>query len=180
MPARKCKRCKKPLTVLPTGRPPVWCSLACRQAAYWIRKRRHVHQRQPATCEWATPPEFFADVDRRFGPFTLDVCATADNACVDRYFTRREDGLKQRWTGRVWFNPPYGRAIGHWLCKARESVQSGDAEIVVCLVFAKTDTAWWHTWAVSSEVEFVRGRLSFGGGYEAPYGSALVVFRRSR
>jgi site-specific DNA-methyltransferase (adenine-specific) len=39
-------------------------------------------------------------------------------------------------------NLPYGRAIRRWLRKAREENVRGAT--VVCLVPARTDTAWWH------------------------------------
>jgi hypothetical protein len=61
--------------------------------------------------------ELFARLDAEHG-FTLDACATAANAKCAAYFTRKEDGLRQPWTGRVWCNPPYGREIGLWLAKA--------------------------------------------------------------
>ncbi len=79
--------------------------------------------------------------------FDLDVCATGENAKCDRFFTREDDGLAQAWTGRVWMNPPYGRMIGEWMRKAWESSQT-TAELVVCLVPARTDTRWWHEYAV--------------------------------
>jgi hypothetical protein len=44
-------------------------------------------------------------------------------------------------------NPPYGRHIGAWMQKAWESSRNG-TELVVCLVPARTDTAWWHEYAV--------------------------------
>jgi phage N-6-adenine-methyltransferase len=50
--------------------------------------------------------------------FTLDACATPENAKCDRYFTPADDGLAQTWTGRVWMNPPYGREIASWMQKA--------------------------------------------------------------
>jgi site-specific DNA-methyltransferase (adenine-specific) len=37
----------------------------------------------------------FAELDREFG-FTLDACATADNAKCPRFFDRKADGLVQR------------------------------------------------------------------------------------
>jgi site-specific DNA-methyltransferase (adenine-specific) len=129
-------------------------------------------------CEWSTPPELFADLDAEFGPFTLDACATAENAKCAAFFTRSVDGLAQRWTGRVWLNPPYGRAICQWLRKALESVQSGDAKLVVCLVPVRVDTSWWHDHAVRGEVRFLRSRVRFGGAESgAPFPSAVVVFR---
>jgi phage N-6-adenine-methyltransferase len=127
--------------------------------------------------EWATPPELFADLEARYGPFTLDPCATPENSKCARYFTREQDGLAQAWTGRVFMNPPYGRAIAAWMCKAWESAGT-TAVVVVCLVPARTDTNWWHDYAARGEVEFLRGRVRFGGAKSgAPFPSAVVVFR---
>lgn len=128
-----------------------------------------------ATDLWATPDDFFARYDARFG-FTLDPCATADNAKCERYYTKDDDGLAQDWRGTVWMNPPYGREIGRWMRKAYESAQAGAT--VVCLVPARTDTRWWHDYAMKGEVEFIKGRLKFGGhNNNAPFPSAVVVFR---
>lgn len=128
-----------------------------------------------ATDEWPTPQEFFDRIAAEFGPFDLDACATPENAKCQRYFTRSENGLVQAWTGRVWMNPPYGREIVAWMRKAYESAQAG--ALVVCLVPARTDTAWWHDYAARGAVRFIRGRLKFGNAKaNAPFPSALVVF----
>lgn len=175
----RCRRCRQPLPSQATGRRRRCCSSACRQAAYRKRARR------PAlfssrSCEWATPPDLFADLHREFG-FTLHACATADNAKCSRYFTPETDGLAQRWEGVVWCNPPYGRALGRWIAKAWEAAQAGDAEVVVCLVPARVDTAWWHDYCARAEVRFLRGRLRFGGAESgAPFPSAIVVFRNAQ
>jgi phage N-6-adenine-methyltransferase len=129
-----------------------------------------------ATDDWPTPQDFFDKVNEEFG-FTLDPCSSADNAKCSNFFTKDDDGLAQEWTGRVWMNPPYGRAIGAWMKKAYESAKS-TAETVVCLVPARTDTAWWHEYAAKGEVRFIRGRLKFGGHKNsAPFPSALVIFK---
>ena len=48
---------------------------------------------------------------------------------------------------------------------------------MVCLVPARTDTAWWHDYAAKGAVRFIRGRLKFGGHKNsAPFPSALVIF----
>lgn len=131
-----------------------------------------------ATAEWATPQCLFERLADRFGPFDLDPCASAENAKSARYFTIDQDGLSQPWQGRVFMNPPYGRGIGSWLRKAHESSLSG--ALVVCLVPARTDTAWWHDHAMKGEIEFVRGRLKFGrSNKDAPFPSAIVIFRPS-
>ncbi len=69
--------------------------------------------------DWATPPDLFAEFDREFG-FTLDVCASAENAKVPRYFSIEADGLRQTWAPeRCWMNPPYGREIARWVAPER-------------------------------------------------------------
>lgn len=122
----------------------------------------------------ATPQEFFDRLNALWG-FTLDVCANAENAKCSRYFTKEQDGLRQKWEGVVWMNPPYGREIGAWMRKAYESSREG--AFVVCLVPARTDTNWWHDWAVRGQITFIRGRLKFGNAKtNAPFPSALVTF----
>src|SRR5262245_51193663 len=91
------------------------------------------------TSEWATPRAFFAKLNRRYR-FTLDPCATAENATCPTYFTKEDDGLAQDWgTHRVFCNPPYGRTIGAWVRKSFEASQRG--ALVVLLAPARTDTA---------------------------------------
>jgi len=135
-----------------------------------------------AHCDWATPQALFDALDAEFGPFTLDPCASSENAKCERFFTKEQDGLSQEWSGRVFMNPPYGRSIGAWMRKAFESVETGRAEIVVCLLPARTDTAWWHDYCAKGEVRFIRGRIKFerdGKSAPAPFPSCIVVFRKS-
>ena len=127
------------------------------------------------TDQWATPQAIFDLLDTEFH-FELDVCALPNNAKCPRYFTPAEDGLSQEWQGTCWMNPPYGRDIPMWMQKAYESSQAGAT--VVCLVPARTDTAWWHDYATKGEIRFVRGRLRFGSATSAaPFPSAIVIFR---
>ena len=128
-----------------------------------------------ATDEWETPIALFDGLDVEFR-FELDVCATAQNAKCEQFYTREVDGLSQPWNGTCWMNPPYGRDIGRWVKKAYES--SRDGAIVVCLLPARTDTRWWHDYVMRGEVRLLRGRLRFGNATNsAPFPSAVVVFR---
>ena len=130
------------------------------------------------TCEWETPQLFFDALNAEYH-FDVDVCATENNAKRERYYSKEQDGLSQQWKGVCWMNPPYGREIGKWMRKAYESSLYGAT--VVCLVPARTDTAWWHDYAMKGEVEFVRGRLKFGGSKaNAPFPSAIVTFWAAR
>jgi len=126
-----------------------------------------------ATDLHATPQDFFDKLNEEFG-FELDVCAIPENAKCAKFFTPEQDGLKQEWSGVCWMNPPYGREISAWMRKANESAKNGAT--VVCLVPARTDTNWWHQYAIQHEVRFVRGRLKFGDAKNsAPFPSAVVV-----
>jgi phage N-6-adenine-methyltransferase len=128
--------------------------------------------------EWATPQELFNELNQEFD-FDLDVCADDWNYKCSRYFTREIDGLSQDWNGKVWMNPPYGRAIGKWMAKAYEASRGGAT--VVCLVPARSDTAWWHDYSMKGEIRFIRGRIKFvsrtGVKDAAPFPSAIVIFR---
>jgi len=137
--------------------------------------RSNVHF-SSASDEWATPQDLFAELDARWH-FTLDPCCTHENAKCRAHFTRVENGLTQDWSKeRVFMNPPYGREIGAWMRKAHAASLRG--ALVVCLVPARTDTSWWQEFAAKGEVEFIRGRLKFGGHTNsAPFPSALVVFK---
>ena len=129
-----------------------------------------------ATDDWATPQDVFDRLSSQWGPFDLDVCASSSNAKCRRFFTKEDDGLSKEWRGRCWMNPPYGRTIGAWMKKAYEESLRG-AQVVVCLVPARTDTAWWHDYAAKGQVAFIRGRIKFGGHRNsAPFPSAVVVF----
>ena len=116
-----------------------------------------------ARDDWQTPAWLFGALDLEFR-FTLDAAATEETAMVRNSFLGpEEDGLRCSWGGRgstVWLNPPYGRAVGEWVAKARQESERG--AVVVVLIFSRTDTAWWHEHAMrAAEVRFIRGRLRF-------------------
>lgn len=129
------------------------------------------------TVEHLTPQPLFDRLDAKYH-FTLDPCATAENAKCKRYFTMADDGLKQSWANeRVFMNPPYGRGIKAWIAKAYESSVHGAT--VVCLLPARTDTVWFHEYCLNhGEVEFIPRRLKFAGHkHNAPLPSMIVVFK---
>lgn len=130
------------------------------------------------TSEWATPQAFFDELNKEF-KFTLDPCATPENAKCKSYFTKEVDGLKQSWQGETVFcNPPYGRDISKWVKKAHDEVAIGGA-IVVMLLPTRTDTAYFHDYIYGKhEIRFVRGRLHFNESKcAAPFPSMVVVMR---
>lgn len=129
------------------------------------------------TEEWETPQYVFDWLNEQFD-FNLDVCATIDNAKCKEYFDKSINGLNKKWGNRKCFmNPPYGKDIFKWMFKAYKSSQEG--ALVVCLVHARTDTRWFHDYAMKAdEIWFVKGRLRFGDGKQsAPFPSCIVIFR---
>jgi hypothetical protein len=71
-------------------------------------------------------------------------------------------------------NPPYGRNIKPFVAKA--DLESKRGLNVVCLVPARTDTAWFQDYCLPHDVTFIRGRLKFGNSKDAaPFPSALIV-----
>jgi len=114
------------------------------------------HSAKAGTVEWLTPPSIIAAL----GPFDLDPCAPIDQPypTAARAFTRRDNGLLQRWSGRVWLNPPYTESeIKRWLGRMAEH-DHGTA-----LIFARTETDAFfrHVWERATALLFMRGRVNF-------------------
>jgi len=93
--------------------------------------------------------------------------------------TKEDDGLSFSWAGqRVFVNPPYSQ-ISKWVEMAWKH---RDTAIIVMLIPARTDTAYWHDYIEGyARVEFIRGRLKFvrmdgGKSTSAPFPSCLVYF----
>lgn len=129
------------------------------------------------TPEYTTPIELYKKLDEEFN-FTLDPCCTNENHKCSVYYTKEVNGLKMRWNGRVFMNPPYGRVIGLWIKKAYESVLNKECELVVCLVPARTDTKWFQDYCLkSSDIRWIRGRVKFANNSPAPFPSCIVVFK---
>ena len=124
---------------------------------------------------WATPDYFFDSIKDEFNP-TLDVCALPENTKCERFFTPEMDGLKQKWDGVCWMNPPYGRKIKYWVEKAYHESKNGSK--IICLLPARTDTKWFHDFIYGkAEVRFIKGRIKFGEAkWNAPFPSMIVIF----
>ena len=127
--------------------------------------------------EWSTPQDFFDGLNKEFN-FTLDPCATKENAKCEKYYTKEDNGLVQDWAGETVFcNPPYGREIKNWVAKAQHESQFRNTKIVL-LIPARTDTSYFHEHIYGkAEIRFIRGRLKFGEATtSAPFPSMVVVY----
>lgn len=123
--------------------------------------------------DWETPDSLFEPLNQEFR-FTLDVCATAENAKCERFFSVSDDALKRRWEGICWMNPPFGTQ-GKWVQKAY--LESLNGSVVVCLLPSRTNTNWWHDYVLRGEVRYIRGRPKFKGALHGlPQPLSIVVF----
>lgn len=125
--------------------------------------------------EWATPIDFYRELNKEFN-FTLDPCASSENAKCKRFFTKAQDGLSQSWKGeRVFCNPPYGKKIAKWVEKAYNEAKHA---FIVMLLPVRTDTVYFHDFIYGkAEIRFIKGRLHFNESKAgAPFPSMLVIY----
>ncbi len=137
--------------------------------------------RSRATDDWYTPPAILDLLP----PFDLDpcvpLCGPSPWQRVGSTYDFDDDGLSQAWSGHVWLNPPYSDP-GPWMERLADH---GDG---IALIFARTETGWWHdhVWSKANLLLFVRRRLSFveptatedRKGHNAPAPSVLVAYGR--
>jgi len=144
----------------------------------------YAHAGNSSTSEtWTTPKELLEPLYSVFGVFDLDPCSPTSNGRTTfvkarAYFTETDDGLSLPWFGHVFCNPPYGRALCHWVTKAYEESRCGNTQTIVMLIPARTNTTFWHQSIVGkAAIFFLKGRLKFGGAEQvAPFPSCLVVW----
>lgn len=110
--------------------------------------------------EWLTPPSIIAALGGS-DSFDFDPCSPINRPwnTARKHFSILDDGLAQPWSGRGWFNPPYGgpKIVGPWM---RRIAQHNHG---TTLIFARTETeSFFETvWPVASAILFIKGRLYF-------------------
>ncbi len=115
---------------------------------------------------YETPRHILDPLNDEFG-FKVDLAADDSNHLCPSWFGPRAEfrgnSLEKDWyeiAGPFWLNPPYGRGIGRWVRKAYE--ESAKGALIVALLPANTDTAWFHDWVLGkAELRWIRGRVQF-------------------
>lgn len=132
---------------------------------------------EAGTDEHDTPLSFFRPIAEAVGGFDLDPCASASSSLAETNWTKADDGLSMPWDGRVWMNPPYSE-VSDWMEYALRQHAVGNTSLLVALVYARTDTRWYHDYARYADwLCFVKGRLTFGDGeHSAPAPSLVAVY----
>ena len=118
--------------------------------------------------EWYTPLEYIEMARKAMGAINLDPasCELANKTVMaDKFFSMEENGLKQKWFGKVWLNPPYASdAIGKFCEKVVGEYEDHNVEEAIVLVNNATETAWFSNLISSaSAVVFPKSRIKYYG-----------------
>ena len=129
---------------------------------------------------WQTPQSLYDTLNQEF-EFSGDVCASAENALHENYYTEQQNALTQRWFKSSWCNPPYSKILP-WVQKAKVEHKKG--KTIVMLVPADTSVKWFkEAYNSCNEVRFISGRLAFiNAATQKPVkgnnkGSVLFIWR---
>lgn len=123
-----------------------------------------------------TPPWFFDLVDRDFGPFDLDICASEENALCERFFTADTDCLASTWgnaekPSRAICNPPYEEGlIGPIVAQALTEALAGRCSTLFLFPAKKSEQRWYH--------ELVLNQRGPGASAIMPVGPGRIDFWR--
>ena len=133
--------------------------------------------------EWYTPAPYIKAAVEVMGAIDLDPASTdVANTIVgaNKIFTIDDNGLDQRWSGRIFMNPPYSSSlIGRFAEKLATHVEAGDVKEAIVLVNNATETIWFHRLiSVASAICFPRGRVKFWapGRVAAPLQGQAVIY----
>lgn len=106
--------------------------------------------------EWLTPP----DIVQSLGLFDLDPCSPINRPfdTASKHLTTIDDGLNQKWKGRVWLNPPFNRYVRpKWMKKMAEHNNG----IMLVPAAAETKAFSEHVWGKCAGLLFMRKRPYF-------------------
>lgn len=106
-------------------------------------------------------------------PFDLDPAAEHSNKKASQCYTENQNGLIQRWWGKVFCNPPYSNPAV-WIQKAIR--ERGNCDAIVMLLRSDTGTKWFHDLLLpNAKIEFLRDRIRFNGE-RAPWPCIIARF----
>jgi len=94
---------------------------------------------------------------KKIGEFDLDPCGFINhNTAKEIFILPEKDGLKEKWFGKVWLNPPYSETI-KWIRKLSEHNEG------VACVLASTETKWFQEYVLkkANGILFLKGRPKF-------------------
>jgi phage N-6-adenine-methyltransferase len=133
--------------------------------------------------EWYTPLKFIKSARIVMKTINLDP-ASFDEANeivkATNYYTVETNGLKQKWYGNIWLNPPYSQPlISHFSNKLIE--QLANIKQACILTNNATETEWYEQMMLRCDaVCFIKGRLKFidsnGDATGAPLQGQTIMY----
>lgn len=144
--------------------------------------------------DFRTPKYIFKQLNKVYGPFDLDVCASRQNALCDKFHTKEDDALSIIWDGTVAYcNCPYSRSKQFVKEAVTQFQLNPTLKRVVILIPAYLENRAYHDWVYkyATDVILYKARIAFEGPkvsrnkrtnklLVASFGSAAVVFDRDR
>ena len=102
-----------------------------------------------------TPKSIWAELIKEF-KFTIDMCASDENHLLPRYYTEKQNCLKQDWEGEIaYIHPMFDTKIGKFVEKAYNTKNFTG----VFLLPASTHTKYFHDYCYHNpncEIRFLR------------------------
>lgn len=139
-----------------------------------LPKQKRGFSRQDYGTQWP----LVRAVERRWGPISWDLAATAENAKAPRYITPEQDSFTVAWyklDGLLWLNPPFAN-LKPWVDKCHHEGAMG-AKIIL-LTPASVGSDWFANYVEGSALVVpLRPRLIFEGCDQAyPKDCMLSLF----
>ncbi len=130
-----------------------------------MKRRGPATNRHRSRQDHPTPGDFICAIEGRFDLVALDLAATARNAVVPQFISKRQNSLKQDWTkllnGKMgYLNPPFD-PITPWIDQCVEEAKKG-ARFVV-LSQASVDSNWFWKMFPFCAVYALTPRIRFVG-----------------
>jgi len=142
------------------------------------------------SVEWYTPAEYVDAAREVMGKIDLDPgsCEEANKTVkAAKIYTEETDGLAEgnKWKGRLWLNPPYGRLAGQFVSRLMREVEAENVkEFCILLNSYSSDTQWWQPlWDYT--LSFPSKRINFTSGESetesgSTHGSAIIYMGPNR
>lgn len=128
-----------------------------------------------ASDEFYSPANVLELVQRVMGMIDLDPAYHPRSLVkARRTYTKADDGLKQRWRGRVYLNPPYSQ-MGDWIRKLIKEFEAGNVTQAIALLPARTDAAWFRLLDRFPRC-FIHGRIRYSNSQTSAPFPCVVIF----
>ncbi len=113
----------------------------------------------------------------------IDICGSKANYVTNEYCDEETNCFTKEFNVDFFMNPPYSK-VSEFMKFAYDQHKSHNVDVLI-LVYAKTDTKWWHEYVEGqAEIHFVKGRIKFNDDtgkptkHSAPYPSVWIIYRK--